>query len=380
MRAHITRISALVALIAIAVFGFAIHASALDDTYRFDSLGMSIKFPKSDHVITLDTPRGDEVFSAVGLDYDETMTAFKAADIYLRAYDADKTYQISMTVTKDENTASVNNYADLTTADRKSILDTILADESVSSAVEVKRNSNIFFDSERQTTVGDETIYLNLSNTVINGMQIDLMLQKSDEPITADEAKALSSAASSLTFDKIRRNTGPVFDWWRLLLWVVILAAISVAVTVIYRRYNTANKRKLEERRIRRASHPLTDELQAVEPSHAESEPMTFEESLGYKDDEEFNRRAEADEMAGYDINVRERDPAKGISYFEDEGSSIDDGTDYFDTYFEEPTEKRTKSQRFFSALGTNIKLALKHTGYFFKNLFRKIADLFRRK
>lgn len=380
MRAHITRISALVALIAIAVFGFAIHASALDDTYRFDSLGMSIKFPKSDHVITLDTPRGDEVFSAVGLDYDETMTAFKAADIYLRAYDADKTYQISMTVTKDENTASVNNYADLTTADRKSILDTILADESVSSAVEVKRNSNIFFDSERQTTVGDETIYLNLSNTVINGMQIDLMLQKSDEPITADEAKALSSAASSLTFDKIRRNTGPVFDWWRLLLWVVILAAISVAVTVIYRRYNTANKRKLEERRIRRASHPLTDELQAVEPAHAESEPMTFEESLGYKDDEEFNRRAEADEMAGYDINVRERDPAKGISYFEDEGSSIDDGTDYFDTYFEEPAEKRTKSQRFFSALGTNIKLALKHTGYFFKNLFRKIADLFRRK
>ena len=379
MRTHITRISALVALIAITVFGFAIHASALDDTYRFDSLGMSIKFPKSDNVITLDTPRGDEVFGAVGLDYDETMTAFKAADIYLRAYAPDNAYQISMTVTKDENTASVNNYADLTSADRKSILDTILADESVSSAVEVKRNGNIFFDSEQQRTVGDETVYINLSDTVVNGMQIDLMLQKSDEPITADEAKALSNAASSLGFDKIRRNTGPVFDWWRLLLWVVILAAISIAVTVIYRRYNTANKRKLEERRIRRAAHPLQDESDA-EPAHTESEPMTFEESLGYKDDEEFNRRAEADEMAGYDINVRERDPAKGISYFEDEGSSIDDGTDYFDTYFEEPAEKHTKSQRFFSAIGTNIQIALKHTGYFFKNLFKKFIGLFKRR
>ena len=380
MRAHITRISALVALIAVAIFGFAIHASALDDTYRFDSLGMSIKFPKSDYVITLDTPRGDEVFSAVNLDYDETMTAFKAADIYLRAYNEDMTYQISMTVTKDENTASVNSYSDLTSAERKSILDTLLADESVSSAVEVKRNNNIFLDSERQTTIGDETVYINLSNTIINGMQIDLMLQKTGEPITADEAKALSNAAGSLTFDKIRRNTGPVFDWWRLLLWVVVLAAISVAVTVIYRRYNAANKRKLEERRSRRAANTTPDESQETEPAHAESEQMSFEESLGYKDDEEFNRRAEADEMAGYDINVRERDPAKGISYFEDEGTSIDDGTDYFDTYFEEPAENRTKSQRFFSAIGTGIKIALKHTGYFFKNLFKKIAGLFKRK
>jgi len=290
MRAHITRISALVALIAVAIFGFAIHASALDDTYRFDSLGMSIKFPKSDYVITLDTPRGDEVFSAVNLDYDETMTAFKAADIYLRAYNEDMTYQISMTVTKDENTASVNSYSDLTSAERKSILDTLLADESVSSAVEVKRNNNIFLDSERQTTIGDETVYINLSNTIINGMQIDLMLQKTGEPITADEAKALSNAAGSLTFDKIRRNTGPVFDWWRLLLWVVVLAAISVAVTVIYRRYNAANKRKLEERRSRRAANTTPDESQETEPAHAESEQMSFEESLGYKDDEEFNR------------------------------------------------------------------------------------------
>ena len=107
---------------------------------------------------------------------------------------------------------------------------------------------------------------------------------------------------------------------------------------------------------------------------------MTKYNDNQFKDDEEFNRRAEADEMAGYDINVRERDPAKGISYFEDEGSSIDDGTDYFDTYFEEPAEKRTKSQRFFSAIGTNIKIALKHTGYFFKNLFKKFIGLFKRR
>lgn len=373
MRARLVRTIAVLLLIAAAVFGFAIHASALDDTYRFDSLGMSVKFPKSYDVITLDTPRGDEVFKKVDLDYDETMTAFKAADIYLRAYDEEKTYQISMTVTKNENTVVVNNYSDLTSVERKSILDTILSDESVSSAVEIKHSGNIFFDSQRQTAVGDDTVYIHLSNTIINGMQIDLVLQKADEPITADEAKALTNAASSLSFDNIRRNTGPVFDWWRLLLCAVIIAALLVSVSFVYNQYNAANKRKLEERRNSRRADLTT--LQGDEPEHAEARQLTFEESLGYKDDEEFAERADADEMAGYDISVKEKDPTKGVAFFEDEGSGIDDGTDYFDTYFKEPVERRTMSQRFFSAIGSYLKIAVKHTGYFFKNLFKKISS-----
>lgn len=371
MRTKFIRTIAMLLLIAAVVLSFTIPASALDNTYRFDSLEMSVKLPKSYDVITLDTPRGDEVFEKVDLDYDETMTAFRAANIYLRAYDEEKTYQISMTVTKNESTASVNNYADLTTVERKAILDTILGDGSVSSAVEVKHGGNIFFDSERQTTVGDDTVYIQLSNTIINGIQIDLMLQKADEPITADEAKALTNAANSLNFDTIRRNTGPVFDWWRLLLWVVILAALSVAVSFVYKQYNATNKRKLEERRNSRRAALTTP--QSDEPEHAESRQLTFEESLGYKDDEEFAARADADEMAGYDISVKEKDPTKGVAFFEDEGSGIDDGTDYFDTYFKEPIERRSVSQRFFSAVGSYFKIVTKHTGYFFKNLFKKI-------
>lgn len=371
MRTRFIRIAAAVLLTAIVIFGLMIHASALDDTYRFDDIEMSIKFPKSFFVITVNTPRGDPVFSEVGLDYDETMTAFKAADIYLRAYEPEKTYQISLTVMKNEDTSSINNYSDLTPAQRKSILDTVQSDESVSTAVEVKHNGNIFIDSQRQVTVGDETVYINLCNTVINGMQIDLTQQKAGEEITAEEAKSLSSAANSMSFDHIRRNTGPVFDWWRLLLWVVILAGLAVAISFIYRQYNASNKRKLEERRsLRRASA----EAEADEPAHAEAlKPMTFEESLGYKDDEEFSERADADEMAGYDIKVRERDPNKGISFFEDEGTGIDDGTDYFDTYFKEPTEKRAWYQRLGSAISSNVKIAVNHIGIFFKNLFAKI-------
>ena len=371
MRAQIIRRITMILLTAILLFGLVIHASALDDTYRFDEFGMSIKFPKNDYVITLNTPRGDEVFDKVKLDFDETITAFKAANIYLRAYDPEMVYQISMTINKSDDTAAINNYADLTSAERKSLIDAVQSDGSVSSAVEVKRNGNIFIDSARETTVDGETIYINQCNTVINGMQIDLTLQKTAEQITGEETKALSNAANSLSFDHVRRNTGPVFDWWRLLLWVLILAALAIAISVIYRHHNAAKKRKLEERRsLRRKAAEAPEES---EPAHAEEkEPMTFEESLGYKDDEEFAERAHADEMAGYDIKVRETDPNKGIAYFEDEGSSIDDGTDYFDTYFKEPTEQRPWYRRLGSAIATYVKMAANRIRRFFKNLFKK--------
>jgi len=377
MRTRFTRLVAALFAAVIMLCCFALPASALDDTYTFDEFGMSIKFPKNFYVITRDTPRGDSVFEAVDLGYDETMTAFHAAGIYLRAYDPDITYHISLTITSDENTEAVNNYAELTAAQRRTIIDTLSADESVTSVTEVKRNGNIFIDSERELVMDDSTVYINQSSTVINGIQIDLALQKDENSIDPEDAKALNNAVSSLTFDKIKTSTsGPVFDWWRLLLWFGLLAVISVTVSIIYKRHNEATKARMEARRIR---HMSSNTTAADSSNQADNEQMTFDESLGYKDDEEFASRADADEMASYDINVRERDPNKGVGYFEDGGDSIDDGSDYFDTYFREPVEERTSVQRFFSAIGSNIKIAATHTGYFFKNLYKKIVDWFKK-
>ena len=370
MRVRFVKALAVFALVAALISAFLIPASAMDNTYSFDEFGMSMKLPKSYYVITRDTPRGDEVFTKVGLDYDETMTAFRNADIYLRAYDPDKVIQLSMTVTKDENSRTVNNYSDLTAADRKAITDMMLSDPSVESAVEVKHNGNIFFETERSTVSEGKTVYFDQSSTVINGMQIDLTLQKSEKEIAADEAKILTNAANSLSFKEIKRNTGAVFEWWRLLLWIGILVAISVAVSVIYKHRDASNKRKLEDRRARRsraasAAAEIVDEQPAA--------PESFDKDLGYTDEEEFSQRSETDEMASHDISVIEKDPAKGVSYFEDEGDSIDDGTDYFDTYFSEPTEQRSPILRFFSNIGTYLMIAFKHIGYFFRNLFNMI-------
>ena len=362
--------SALFAVMMLLVFMLMPAASALDDTYRFDEFGMSVKVSKIYYVITRDSLRGDDAFTELGLDYDETMTAFRTADIYLRAYDTEGVFQLSLTVASDEHSKSINNYSDLSDSERRDILDAFLTQTGIESAAEVKHGGNIFFDISRSTTLDGVPLYINQCNTVINGLQIDLSMQKSKEAIVSDEAKVLTSMASSMSFDKITlKETGPVFDWWRLLLWVLIIVVVTAVISFIYKHNNAVKHRKLEERRRKRAESHRDYSGDAEDDGS-----YSFEETLGYVTDDQFASRAAAD-LDAYDISVTEKDPTSGVSYFEDEGESIDERTDYFDTYFKEPTETRSGLMRMLSTVGAYIGIAFRHIGYFFKNLFKKKTD-----
>ena len=357
------------------VCGAMMTASALDDKYRFDDLGMTVKIPKNYYVITRDSSRDDEVFQTMSMDYDETITAFKAANIYLRAYDPDGAFQISMTVSSDDQSRSINNYSDLDEAERKGILEVLTAESTVSAATEVKHGGNIFFDTSRTAEMDGAPLYINQCNTIINGLQIDLSMQKQDEEIVADEAKVLTNIASALEFDEIRyKNNGPSFEWWRLLLWILILTVLAIGTSVLYKSRDAANHRRLEERRrLRQAAAPSpSSEDESVRTRRSE-EDVTFDEVLGYRGDEGFSERAATD-LDQYAINVTDRDPMNGVSYFEDEGDSIDDRTDYFDTYFDEPTETRSGIMRLLSVCGAYIVIACRHIGFFFKNILQKIT------
>ena len=356
------------------LFCTAMSAAALDDTYRFEDHGMSVKISKNYYVVTRDTPQDDPVFTTLNLNYRETMNLFEQADIYLRAYDPNGSLQISLTVLSSENSKSVNNYAELNDAERKGILDVLQAEPSVTSAVMVKRGEYIFFDSSRSSTLNGEPLYINQCNTVVNGLQIDISLQKSKETITPTEANVLTAIASSIEFDSVSSaaSSGPVFDWWRMLLWVAILAGLTVAISFGYKRQNEAQRRRLEERRRRRAESAAaagTAPTESPAVSEADGAEITFEETLGYRDADRFSTRAAAD-LDYFDISVKEKSPSRGVSYFEDEGKSIDDRSDdYFDTYFKEHTPTRSGIARLTSTVGANLAIWFRHLGYFFKNL-----------
>lgn len=406
-----------VLLCAMIMFLSVVGAFALDATYNVEELGLSLKIPREYIAITRHTEQGAEEMEKLGLDFDETMTALSAADIFLQATREDKLLKITLSMVKDDNSVGINNYSELTPAQRQDILDSFLSDQTYTSGVEIKRDEIVYFDLYLKKQSTEKTIYGYQCNTVVNGMNINLSIQKDDEELAADEIKVLTNVVSTLDFDDIVLKSGPSFDWWRILLWIAILAIISAATILFYRRNERIKRERAIERRERRkaerrsqgdilqygfddAEHSaigqskqsLLSALGFDKPDTATQEPdknpkqieneldliEEFENLLGY-DTTDYRDRA-ATELDSLDINVRQKDPTSGVSFFEDNGDSINEDFDYFDNYFKEQVKARPAHRRFFSAIGTYIKIAARHTGYFFKNLFKIIASVFRKK
>lgn len=373
-----------------------VSAGAIDDKYNIDELGISVKIPKEYTVITRTLERDDEAFEKLSLDYDETMTAFSAANIYLQAVSDDSVLKVTLTQTSDKNSEAINNYSDLSSAERKTVIDAFLSDPMYTSGVELKHNGNIFFDLSFAQETPSGVIHGYQCHTVINGMNINLTAQKSKEELTADEIKAVTNIANSMHFDKIKRSSGVAFDWWRVLLWIVVLGLIGFAAQYFYRQYNEKKRQKREEHRSRRSrnrevaesdelvmsgsehvgeresTHSLLYDL-GFEDTDDDSDTDTLEDILGY-DDEDYRLRANT-EFDSFDINVTEKDPSHGVEYFEDEGENIDDKPDYFEDYFAQDTESRPVTKRAASSLVLNVKLFFKHAGYFCKNLGRAVSS-----
>lgn len=384
-------------IVAVLIFGTALSVCAVDNKYTFSDIKMSIKIPRDYITVTKDLSRDDMAFETLDLDYDETITAFKSAGIYLQSYDEEKITKITLTVVSDEDSKKINNYSDITATQRQEIIDAFLEDETYLTGVEKKHGGNIFLDFtlNRKNENDDKTVYVSQCNTVINGMNINLTMQKTDEPFNNDDNKVLDSIAESISFDKIILKTGPAFDWWRVVLVLGIMAAIAVAVSYIYKQYNEAKRRKLKERRNRSRINNQQKLAQVIEEETKtsietvkeetlpdqkqiyQSEQLTFDELLGYQDESEYKERAATD-LESYNINVKEKDINAGIEYFEDSGNSIDNRVDYFDSYFKESTKQRSSLSRLFSMLGAYIKIAFNHTRYFFKNLGKMISEIFK--
>lgn len=377
----------------VVLFCSILPAVALDDKYEIDELGMSLKIPKEYYVITRDSAQTDAVFSELSLDYSDTMTAFSNANIYLQAITEDKLLKITLSMTSDENSKAINNYSELTAVQRQEILDNFLSDSTYTSGVELKHSSIIFFDLALTQKNQDRTIYGYQCNTVVNGMNIDLTIQKDNEQLTADEIKIVTNIANTIDFDKIKDSNGLSFDWWRVLLWILVIVLAAVATQYLYRQYIKNNKAKQllnRERRPLRNYSDMSDE-DVILASVKDEETVTkskdvlmselgfdeqiteesFDELLGYKTTD-YSNRASTD-IEDIDINVKSKPEQSGVEYFEDSGDSIDKD-DYFDSYFSTQEEKRGTVTKAISYVCMRAKQVAIHTGYFFTNLSRLIS------
>ncbi|MBR2714681.1 MAG: hypothetical protein IKB73_00545 [Ruminococcus sp.] len=372
------------------IFASVISVGAIDEKYKIDELGLSLKVPKEYTTITRTTEESNEAFKTLSLDYNETMTAFYAADIYLQSVSSDQSFKITLAQTSDDNSKAINNYSDLSTSQRETILNAFLADDMYTNGVLVKHHGYSFLDLSFTQHAQSGVIYGYQCHTVVNGMNINLTLQKNDEELTQEEIKIVTNVADSIDFGKIKSGGG--FDWLRLFIWVLVIIILVILGRYFYKMYKVRMESKKPQRRRREREESL---LTGIDVEEKPSEPVrrarsvfddlglegfdddfelhSFEDSLGY-DADNYGERYNTD-FDSFDVSVHEEDELDVMSLFEDSDVSEKESSDYFTDYFTQDEDILPEDNSVLGNATLKTKSFFKHLGYFFKNLFSMVSS-----
>ena len=351
-----------------------LSVSAIDEKYYLKDLGMTVRLPNSYYTITRETQKDDPVFRVLNVGYDETMTAFHAAEIYLQSQDGDRRSKISISMTEDETSKALLSYGTLKDDQLNELIKTYES-EGIYKNGEIKKHNGfttLDFDFERKTD--DKVIYGQMINTVINGMNLVFTLQKDNEIIIPDESRVFTNMVNTMSFDKILEKNGPSFEWWRVLLWILIMAMIIFVIYFIYHQNEVSKKKKesLRERRRQSAAKYAAGASyeSSLDSKYSENsgDDEAFDEILGYGDKKEYEQRS-LNDIETLDIRVKEKRDLSGIEYFEDEGRSLITDEDYFDKYFTEQTQPVSKGEKVIGTVKTYTKIGARRVGNFINNV-----------
>ncbi len=200
-------------------------------SYEINDIGLKIDIPNEYKIILRDTPPDDTVFSEMGLSYDTVKENFQSSNLYLQGYSSDKTKIISVTMTVDDSSKEIVSYSRLDQAQLDTILQGFSSSEMYknSKVEEIGDKKLIYLEFERRAN--DVEIYGVQGNIVENGMNYNIILQKTGSPLTSDEKSEFTSVIKSV---EIREpDTGAFTGNMILTLLIVFLGAVVVILFVV---------------------------------------------------------------------------------------------------------------------------------------------------
>lgn len=184
-------IAAIIALSAFTVF-------AESTTYKIDELNMEMSIPNEMITVTRDSKRSDAFFSIFELDYEDTMASLESASIYLQSIKENGSLTLTVTMSKDKNSAKIDNYARMKDSEVKAIMNKYLNDKAYKSGNIVKSNGITYISLSMSAKSGKKTIHAQQYCTVVNGMNIVVTLDApAGKKLTSDDKEMLTDVINN---------------------------------------------------------------------------------------------------------------------------------------------------------------------------------------
>ena len=203
MKSVLKRLTAL-AVCAITVLCGVFACAGATKEYEISQIDdMTLSMPDGMSAITRDSKSSDTYFSVFGLDYDTTMKTFENGNIYLQGMDNMSSVILTVTMTKNENSENVGNYAQLSSSELTNIRNNFLNSEEYRSCTPDQQEKVIWlvFDATAQSSKGDVKTFV--ANTVYDGMNINITMQRTEGDVTTVDYDTFSKIVSSVKFSDL---------------------------------------------------------------------------------------------------------------------------------------------------------------------------------
>ena len=197
------------AICAVTVFCGIFACSGATKDYEIPQIDdMTLSMPDGMSAVTRDSKSTDKYFSVFGLDYDTTMKTFQNGNIYLQGMDNMSSVILTVTMTKNESSENVGNYAQLSSSELANIRNNFLNSDEYRSCTPDQKEKAVWlvFDATAQSSKGDVKTFI--ANTVYDGMNINITMQRTEGDVTTVDYDTFSKIVSSVKFSDLPFSKG----------------------------------------------------------------------------------------------------------------------------------------------------------------------------
>lgn len=293
-------------------------ASAATKTHKIEEIYMYVDLHDDMYVITRQTPEDDPVFAALGYTKASKMEEMRLSSIYLIAESADHTYTVTVQMEKDEQSTENIDYSLLDDTALAAVKTRLLNGKSqVYKSCELKKyDEAYFFEMPFELTVSGTKLYCAQSHTVKNGQNINIVIQKKNEPLTKEQYQILTNIEKSAAFDTKSPSESSPFATIALVMGIILVLSATAVITyriisknrsgydTKYRNFDSFNKTRDQDLAASQEFDDLDDFLGTAKRSAQDS-------SYGRQASTAVVSRPRPPQSAG--AGSREREPLKGV-------------------------------------------------------------------
>lgn len=250
MKSILKRLTALAVCTATVLCGVFACSGATKD-YEIPQIDdMTLSMPDGMSAVTRNSKSSDRYFSVFGLDYDTTMKTFENGNIYLQGMDNMSSVILTVTMTKNESSENVGNYAQLSSSELTNIRNNFLNSEEYKSCTpdQQEKVTWLVFDASAQSSNGDVKTFV--ANTVYDGMNINITMQRTEGDVTTVDYDTFSKIVSSVKFSDLPFSKGIIpyiIIGGGVLILILIILIIIFAVRIRKHKKAKKNNAILEE-------------------------------------------------------------------------------------------------------------------------------------